>query len=149
MDKTFNPPLRLRLRTARILSVMALAALSIGYLGSAIVGEAASGLVFGLAKLFGLLGAAALFLDAQGQQANAPDQMLDERERRDRDRAYVRSYQALLGMMFFALIYTVPAQALGWWMPDAAAMVDMLSAFAIAGLALPGVILAWRAVETD
>lgn len=148
MDKTFNPPLRLGLRTARALSVVAGSALLIGYLGAAVAGDAP--LLFGVVKLVGLLGAAALFLDAHGQQANAPDRMLDERERRDRDRAYVLAYQSIIGTMFVALIYTVPAQRFGWWLPDAAAMLELLSAFAIAGLALPGVILAWRApVEAE
>ena len=141
MDGSFKPPLRLGLRTARGLSIVAVAALAIGYLGAAMAGDAVG---FGLLKLVGLLGAAALFLDASGQQANAPDTMLDERERRERDRAYVLAYQAVIGAMFVALIYTIPAQALGWWLPDAAAMRDLLSALAIAGLALPGVILAWR-----
>jgi hypothetical protein len=141
MDGSFKPPLRLGLRTARGLSVVALLALVAGYLGAAVAGDA---LAFGLLKLLGLLGAAALFLDARGQQANAPDRMLDERERRERDRAYVLAYQAIIGTMFVALIYTIPAQGLGWWLPDAAAMLDLVSALAIAGLALPGVILAWR-----
>jgi uncharacterized membrane protein YfcA len=141
MDGSFKPPLRLGLRTARRLSVVALVALIGGYLGAAVMGEAPG---FGVLKLVGLLGAAALFLDARGQQANAPDRMLDERERRERDRAYVLAYQAIVGAMFVALVYTVPAQGLGWWLPDAAAMRDMLSGFAIAALALPGVFLAWR-----
>jgi hypothetical protein len=141
MDGSFKPPLRLGLRTARGLSVVALLALVAGYLGVAVAGDAMG---FSLLKLLGLLGAAALFLDAHGQQANAPDRMLDERERRERDRAYVLAYQAIIGAMFVALIYTIPAQALGWWLPDAAAMLDLLSALAITGLALPGVILAWR-----
>jgi hypothetical protein len=145
MDKTFNPPLRLTLRTARGLSVVALLALVTGYLGAAIAGDAP--LLFGVLKLVGLIGAAALFLDAHGQRANAPDRMLDERERRERDRAYVLAYQAVLGVMFIALIYTIPAQGFGWWLPDAAAMLDLISAFAIAALALPGVILAWRAPD--
>jgi hypothetical protein len=142
MDGSFKPPLRLGLRTARGLSVVALLALVAGYLGAAVTGDSPG---FGLLKLFGLFGAAALFLDARGQQANAPDKMLDERERHDRDRAYVLAYQAIVGAMFVALIYTIPAQGLGWWLPDAAAMRDLVSAFAIAALALPGVILAWRA----
>jgi hypothetical protein len=141
MDGSFKPPLRLGLRTARGLSVVALLALVGGYLGAAVAGDS---LGFGLLKLLGLLGAAALFLDARGQQANAPDKMLDERERRERDRAYVLAYQAIIGAMFAALIYSVAAQGLGWWLPDAAAMLELVSALAIAGLALPGVILAWR-----
>jgi hypothetical protein len=36
MDMTINPPLRLKLRTARLLTLVVLAAMPIGYLGGAI-----------------------------------------------------------------------------------------------------------------
>ncbi|WP_426163219.1 hypothetical protein [Sandarakinorhabdus sp. DWP1-3-1] len=151
METAYRPVLRLKLRTARRLSIAALAALGIGYLGSAVLADPPRWLfvALGLLKIFGLVGAIALFIDSTGQHANAPDRLLDERQRHERDRAYVLSYQVIVVSMFAAFLYTIPAQALGWWLPQIAPAIDLLSAFAITSLALPGIILAWRGVESD
>ncbi len=138
----------LRPGQARALSVAVMAALGVGYLGDAVWGAASPtlALAFGLQKLFGLVGAIVLFLDSHGQEANAPDRLLDERQRAERDRAYVRAYQIIVTGMFAIFLYTIPAQSFGWWLPGIGKAIDMLSAYAIASLALPGIILAWRAV---
>jgi hypothetical protein len=146
MDMTINPPLRLKLRTARLLSLLVLGALPLGYLGGAIWPDS-NALVrslFSLLRLIGLFAALGLFVDIRNQRANAPDKALDERERAERDSAYRASHYGIIGSLFLVLIYTIPARLMGWWFPDREGAIDLLSAFAIAGLALPGIILAWR-----
>lgn len=143
MDMTINPLLRLSMRTARALSVLVLVVMPIGYLGGAIWPDMALPL-FGILRLVGLFAALALFVDIRNQRVNAPDAMLDERERAERDSAYRTSHYAIVGTLFVALFYTVPAQLFGWWFPDREGAIDLLSAFAIASLALPGIIAAWR-----
>ncbi|MFZ4689495.1 MAG: hypothetical protein ACOYLS_09670 [Polymorphobacter sp.] len=146
MDMTLNPPLRLKLRTARILSVAVLAGLGIGYLGGAMFPDDDGGVWLGFSalRLIGLFSAVLLFVDVRNQQAHAPDTMLDERQRAERDSAYVRAHQYIVGSLFIALFYTVPAQAFGWWLPDRDGIIDLVSAFAITSMAVPGMILAWR-----
>ncbi|WP_310497321.1 hypothetical protein, partial [Sandarakinorhabdus sp.] len=92
---TIKPPLSLTLRNARILSVLVLAGLGIGYLGGAMFPDDKGGvwLGFSAVRLIGLFSAVFLFLDIRNQTAHAPDAMLDERERALRDNAYVRAYQ--------------------------------------------------------
>jgi hypothetical protein len=143
MDMTIKPPLRLKLRTARALSLLVLVVMPVGYLGGAIWPATAQPL-FGLLRLIGLFAAVALFVDIRNQRVNAPDTMLDERERAERDSAYRASHYGIVGTMFVVLFYTIPAKALGWWFPDRDGAIDLLSAFAIASLALPGIITAWR-----
>jgi hypothetical protein len=145
MDVTINPPLRLKLRTARALSLLVLVVMPIGYLGGAIWPEMAhASPVFGILRLIGLFAAVFLFVNIRNQRINAPDTMLDERERAERDSAYRASHYGIVGTMFVVLFYTIPAKALGWWFPDRDGAIDLLSAFAIASLALPGIITAWR-----
>jgi hypothetical protein len=146
MDMSMNAPLRLKLRTARALSLLVLVAMPLGYLGGAIRPDQDGGvwLPFALLRLVGLFAAVALFVDIRNQRAHAPDAQLDERERAERDSAYRASHQAIVGTMFVVLFYTIPAKALGWWFPERDGAIDLLSAFAIASLALPGIIAALR-----
>lgn len=143
---TSNPPLRLKLRTARLLSVVVLAGLGLGYLGGAMFPRVDGGVwhFFSVLRLIGLFGAVVLFVDVRNQQAQAPDAALDERQRAERDNAYLRAHQIIVGTLFVGLFYTVPATKLGWWLPDSEGAIDLLSGFAIASLGLPGMILAWR-----
>lgn len=146
MDMTINPPLRLKLRTARALSLIVLVVMPLGYFGGALWPDAGdpAGLALSLMRLIGLFAAVALFLDIRNQRVNAPDTMLDERERAERDSAYRASHYGIVGTMFVALFYTIPAKALGWWFPDRDGAIDLLSVFAIVSFALPGIIAAWR-----
>jgi hypothetical protein len=146
MDMTMNYPLRLKLRTARALSLLVLVVMPIGYLGGAMWDdtEVFGWPLFTLLRLIGLFAAVFLFLDSRNQRINAPDTQLDERERAERDSAYRASHYGIVGTMFVVLFYTIPAKAFGWWFPDRDGAIDLLSAFAIASLALPGIITAWR-----
>lgn len=141
-----DAPLRLPLRTARGLAVLVPLALAIGYVGGAAFATVEDGvpLAFSLIRLLGLLGAIFLFLDVRGQRANAADAMLDERERADRDRAYVVTHRVMIAVLLAAFLYMLAARATGWRVPDAEGIMDLISAFAIGSMALPGMILAWR-----
>lgn len=153
MNSVTRPPIDLAPRAARILSVLALVAIAAGYLLDAIFPELpkTAFVAIGIVKIFGLLGAMALFLNAHGMAANAPERLLDERQRAERGRAFVLSHQILVSAIFLIFLYTLPAQRLAWWFPSRDDGIDLLSAFGIVGMALPGIILAWRApsVEED
>jgi hypothetical protein len=146
MDMTINAPLRLKRRTARLLSVLVLVALPLGYIGGAMLPDAgaADARPFAIIRLIGLFATLALFIDIRSQRINAPDAMLDERERAERDSAYRAGYHGIVAMIFAALSYAVFAQKFGGWLPDRDGAIDLLSALGFAGLALPGSIAAWR-----
>jgi hypothetical protein len=146
MDMPINPPLRLKLRTARALSLLVLVVMPMGYLGGAIWPDHAGGvwLPFAMMRLVGLFAGVFLFVDIRNQRANAGDAILDERERAERDSAYRASHYGIVGALFLVFLYTIPAKLLGWWFPDRDGAIDLLSAFGIASLALPGIVLAWR-----
>lgn len=141
-------PLKLSLRTARILSVAVLGGIGIGYLGGAIMaepdGSAPIGFVF--LRLIGLFSAVALFIEGRGQMTQASDAMLDERERALRDKAYVGTHQIMVLTLFAFFIWSILAKFINGWMPGQEQALDLLAGFAISSLALPGIILAWREV---
>ncbi len=144
-------PLKLSLRTARILSVAVLGGIGIGYLGGAITaepdGSAPIGFVF--VRLIGLFAAVALFIEGRGQMSQASDAMLDERERQQRDRAYVATHQIMVLALFGFFIWSIIAKFIDGWMPGQEQALDLLSGFAISAMALPGIILAWREQPAD
>jgi hypothetical protein len=142
--KNFMIPLSAE--TARGLSVLVFLALPLGSFADAIWPEMPPGahLAAGLVKLVGLLGAALLFLSTYGQKSQQPDSALDERERDERNRAYVATHQIMLASLFGFFIYATIARLAGWWLPSGETGFDLLSYFAIGSMALPGAILAWR-----
>jgi hypothetical protein len=142
-----KPPLKLSLRTARILSLLVLGGIGIGYLGGAIAapdGDTPIGFVF--VRLIGLFSAVALFVESRGQLAQSSDAMLDERERALRDKSYVATHQIMVLALFGFFLWSILAKFIDGWMPGQEAALDLLSAFAITSMALPGIILAWREV---
>jgi hypothetical protein len=145
-EKSPNFQIALSAPAARALSVVVFAALAAGFLAGAIWPDldGPAFLVAGLARLAGLLGAVVLFLSGYGQQSQQPDSQLDERERDERNRAYMATHQIMLGLLFGFFIYATLARAAGWWLPQGEEAIDLLSAFAIWSMALPGAILAWR-----
>lgn len=148
MEQTnpMNAPLKLSLRSARILSVLLVAGLGLGYLGGAIATGADGDrpMVFTLLRLLGLVSALALFIESRGQMAQANDAMLDERERALRDRSHVVTHQIMVAVMFGFFLWSILAKFIDGWMPDQEQALDLLSGFAIGSMALPGIILAWR-----
>jgi hypothetical protein len=146
-----NPPLRLSLRTARILSVAVLGGIGIGYLGGAIMADpdGTTPIAFVFIKLIGLFSAVALFIEGRGQMTQASDAQLDERERQQRDKAYVTTHQIMVMALFGFFLWSILAKFIDGWMPGREAALDLLSGFAITSMALPGIILAWREQPAD
>lgn len=134
-----RPPVRLSIRASRALSVATYAALAVGTIGAA----AAPNLAFSVVKLAGLIAATVLFLSTFSFQVNAADTMLDERERGERDRAYVLAHQIIVATLFAAFLYALAARTFGLWLPDGEGAVDLLSVLGIGSLAAPGAVLAW------
>jgi hypothetical protein len=131
---------------ARTLSVMVAVGLTIGYLLQAAVPDG-SDFLFGIEMLFklgGLIASVFLFLSVYGQNANAQARCLDERQRAERNLAYLATHQILVATLLGVSFYGLFAVPLGWWLPRAADAVDMMMALAIGAMALPAAILAWR-----
>lgn len=151
MEMAPKPPLTLSLRTARILSIVVLGGISIGYLGGAILAgdDGSPPIGFAVVRLIGLLAAVALFIDGRGQMAQSSDAMLDERERQQRDRAYVATHQIMVMTLFGFFIWSIIARFINGWMPGQEQALDLLSGFAISAMALPGIILAWRELPAE
>lgn len=131
---------------ARALSVIVYTSLAAGYLADAAFPDLDGPLfaLTGALKLTGLFGSIVLFMSTYGQQSQLSDCALDERERDERNRAYVATHQIMLGCLFSFFIYSVIAGAAGLWLPSGEGALDLLSAFAIGSMSLPGAILAWR-----
>ncbi|WP_303808880.1 hypothetical protein [Sandarakinorhabdus limnophila] len=151
MERAMNPPLKLSLRTARMLSLLVLGGIGIGYLGGAIFAESdgSAPIGFTLVRLVGLISAVMLFIEGRGQLTQASDAMLDERERALRDKSYVATHQIMVLALFGFFLWSIVAKFIDGWMPGQEQALDLLSGFAITSMALPGIILAWREEPHD
>ncbi|WP_156256302.1 hypothetical protein [Sandarakinorhabdus oryzae] len=151
MKQALNPPLRLSLRTSRLLSLLVLGGIGIGYLGGAIFAgpDGSTPIGFVAVRLIGLFSAVALFIEGRGQMAQAHDAMLDERERALRDKSYVATHQFMILALFGSFLWSIVAKFIDGWMPGQEQALDLLSGFAITSMALPGIILAWREQAAD
>lgn len=135
-------------QSARALSLFVLGAIAIGYMGDAFMPDAprAMGLALGALKLIGLAGAIALFLSSWGQQAMAGDDLIDERQQRERDRAFTLTHRVMVVSAIGAFFYVDLSAKLGLPLPertrDAA---DLINVYILLSMALPGMILAWQA----
>ena len=140
--------LRMKPQTARGLSLFVVAAVAAGYFGEVVLPDAprATGLLLGGLKIIGLVGAIVLFLSTWGQQAMAGDDLIDERQQRERDRAFTLSHRWMVMTAIFAFFYVDLSKKLGLPLPertrDAA---DLINVYILLSLALPGIILAWQA----
>jgi hypothetical protein len=141
-----KPPLKLSLRTSRLLSLLVLGGIGIGYLGGAIMAgpDGSTPIGFLLLRIIGLFSAVALFVEGRGQLTQASNAMLDERERALRDSAYVATHQIMIVCLFGFFLWSIIAKFVNGWLPGREQALDLLSAFAITGMALPGMVLAWR-----
>jgi len=132
--------------TSRRLSVLVYGTLLLAYPLDAAFDAmpSALSLLLSVAKLVALLGCIVLFLSPHSQQGNAPDGMLDERERQERSRPHILAFQILLGLLILTNLYLIVGRLFAWWMPDVDDLHDLLGALVIAALALPGTALAWQ-----
>ncbi|GGI74342.1 hypothetical protein GCM10007973_08950 [Polymorphobacter multimanifer] len=133
-------------RTARRLSVLVLGALTASYLID-LTNPAlprAIDITLGIVKIMSLLGAILLFLGSHGQQAQASDAMLDERQRAERDRAFVLTHQIMVGVLLASMVYLEIGGKIGMWLPEVPDIVEILTVFVLVSMALPGMILAFR-----
>lgn len=139
-------PMKLGLRTARILSVLVLIGIGIGYpLGALFMTPAGdTPIAFVPLHLIGLFSAVALFVDGRGMMTAAVTARLDERERALRDAAYVATHQFMVIALFGFYVWSILARRLGLWMPGQEQALELLTGFALTAMALPGIIMAWR-----
>ena len=131
---------------ARLLSVVAVTSLAVGYLGAALIAEpwGPADIALGVTKLIGLVSTILLFLSNYGQMSQRREAELDEREAQLRNRAYVLSHQIMVTLLFMAFFYVEAAAKLGWWLPVVDEVGNLITAFALGSMALPAAILAWR-----
>lgn len=144
-------PLKLSLRTSRILSLLVLGGIGVGYLGGAIAAgpDGTPPILFSLLRIIGLISAVLIFIEARGQLTQSSDAMLDERERALRDKAYVATHQIMVACLLGFFLWSILAKFIHGWMPGQEAALDLLSGFAISAMALPGIILAWQEQADD
>lgn len=140
--------LPMRPQAARRLSLFVVAAVAGGYTADVLLPglPRSIGLALGVVKIAGLVGAIALFLSCWGQQAMAADDLIDERQRQERDRAFTLSHRWMVSAAIAAFFYVEASARLGLPLPertrDAA---DLITIYILLSMALPGIILAWQA----
>ena len=138
-------------RVARILSLLVGAGIVVGYpLGAALMAPDGSlPIAIIPLHLVGLFAALALFADGRGQMTADVTARLDERERALRDKAYVTTHLIMALLLFAACLWTKLARLVDGWMPGPAQAVELLTAFVLLFMAMPGMILAWREQPAD
>ena len=135
--------------TARTLSVVALGSLSAWFgLKFLLTDDAGPGqgglqLAVGLLALAGMVASILLFLSTYSFRANAPDANIDEREVTERNRAYFRAYQALVGVLLLSYIVAEFLEKAYGWVPSRGVVANFLTVLIFAALTLPAAILAW------
>lgn len=133
-------------RTSKALSAYALGAMHLWfvlklYLPSS---EGLMELIVGLCALTGMIASFVFFVSTYGVLANAPDQMLDEREVGERYRAYFESFKFLILMTILGgMIPELMSKALGFEL-SIGVMKNFILLMFTTGLVLPGAFLAWR-----
>lgn len=138
--------IRMSGRTARRFSAGVVVLLLGSYLLEALLPGLPRGpaVALGLTKIAALLGAVVLFVSTHGQRAQAPDRLLDERERAERDRAFVLTHQWMISGLLGFFIYLEAARKLGLPMPNIPQIGELMTVFTLLSMAMPGMILAFR-----
>ena len=136
-------PLKLSQRSVRILSVLAMAGLAIGFVVGAFFADPRGNMpsLFNVIRQVGLISAIVLFLDSRGRLSELDDGRLDERERGIRNRAYITTYKIVVGCLFgIILLLTMVSH-----MPlRQERVLGILLGLAFMVMLLPRVIIAWR-----
>lgn len=100
-------------------------------------------LIAGLAAATGMIASIVFFLSAYGVRANAPDEMLDEREVFDRNRAYVTAFKYLAAMSLLGgMVPELVAKLLQFDL-SVGVFKNFLLVMFTTSLVLPGFLLAW------
>jgi hypothetical protein len=148
MTQVKNFVLPMRVNTARGLSLFVLVTVLIGYFAELAVPDLPQNLgkVFVGFRLAGLMAAIALFLSTWGQQSMAGDRMIDERQQRERDRAFTLTHRFMVFTAIIAFFYIDLSNKLALPLPDDPRdAAGLINAYVLLSLALPGIILAWQA----
>lgn len=146
MTQSTAQSLKLSPSRARWIVAATYSTLLVGYLLDLVLDPQQGGLSLGISalKLAGLVGCAVIFLSTFSFTANAPDHQIDERERAERNAAYVRAYQVVIGAVFLMFLALIGIRLLTDWTPTVGTLEELLTLLGIGGLALPAAILAWR-----
>jgi hypothetical protein len=142
-------PVRLSLRTAKILSVIGPVGLILAiFAGAMFLGpDGRVQKVFLVLRLVFMLVLLPLIFDGRSQSTIVPekfDALFDERERSQRDRAFRNSHMIVVGSVILASMYVQIAMGWGFWLPDLRGAVDIGMCYGLVVLGLPGMILLWR-----
>jgi uncharacterized membrane-anchored protein len=135
-------------RAARFLSALVLLALVCGYGLAAVLADPAPALahIIKAIQLVGLVGGVAMFAELHFAQAYGGSGGLDERQRRERDKALALSHRLIGSGLFLIFIYASIAIDLGFWLPARREAIGLIFLVAITAMILPAAILAWRDV---
>lgn len=146
MTQSTAQSLKLSPSRARWIVAATYSTLLVGYLLDLVLDPLQGGLSLAVSafKLAGLVGCAVIFLSTFSFTANAPDHQIDERERAERNAAYVRAYQVVIGAVFLMFLALIGIRLLTDWTPTVGTLEELLTLLGIGGLALPAAILAWR-----
>lgn len=138
-------------RMARVLSLLVGAGIVVGYpLGALLMApDGTLPMLIMPLHLVGLVAALVLFFDGRGQMTADVTARLDERERALRDKAYVTTHLIMALLLFAACLWIKLARLVDGWMPGPAQAVELLTAFVLLFMAMPGMILAWREQPAD
>ena len=146
--KARNKPLTLALGpiAARVLSLYAIVAMHAWFIIKlALPSEnGALELVTGLCALTGLVASIAFFVSTYGVLANAPNEMLDEREQYERNSAYFGAFKYVIAMILFGSIGSEFCAKLFRFNLSVAVMQNYLTLMFATALVLPAGLLAWR-----
>jgi len=151
MNHSSAQSLKLAPARARALVAVAYTGLLAGFALDLALGpqQGALQLAVSLLKLVGLVGCLVIFMTTFSFTANAPDHQIDERERAERNAAYVRAYQVVITAVFLLFLTMIGVRLLTDWTPTVSMLEDLLTVIGVGGLALPPALLAWRATALD
>jgi hypothetical protein len=100
-------------------------------------------LLASLAALSGMIASVVFFVSTYGVLANSPDQMLDERELVDRNRAYFGAFQYIVGLTLIGCIAPELAAKVLNFELSIGVMQNYLTLMFATAIVLPGALLAW------
>ena len=133
-------------RAARLLGGYALVAMHAWFVIKLTLPSETGGmeLIAGLAALTGLLACATFFVCTYGVLANSPDEMLEDWQVSERNRAYFGAFRYLLALLLLASLGSDFIAKLFDFELSIAVMQNFLVLVIATALVLPAYLLAWR-----